>query len=57
MNFDLSNTVTEEMWCKKIDMYQIVVRISKGWNSVKPTTSSNCFTKCLENADVEEFDT
>lgn len=54
MNFNLDNNVTQETWCKKIDLYQTVFWIFKAWNSVKPETISNCFTKSFENAYVKE---
>ena len=55
MNFNLDNNVTQEIWCKKVDLYQAVVWISKAWNSVKPATISNYFTISFENAYVKEM--
>jgi len=57
ISFDLSNNLTQEEWCKKIDLYQAVVWISKAWDSVKSTTISNCFSKSLENAYVRALNT
>lgn len=57
LNFNLDNNVTQETWCKKIDLYQTIAWILKAWNSVKAETISNCFTKSFENAYVKEVNT